>query len=573
MGNDKEEKKKKNKVKVSEIQSISTKIILTVVVSVVLAVALFINMLVPRSKSELENSTKALLLTMASLESDLLDVQQKPEEDNSALYQTLLSDVKIEGIDSSYAYLVASDGIMQYHPTADKIGSLVENVVVTGLVADIKAGKTPADNVILYEFKGVNKYAAYAITDMKQILVVTADEAEIMKPITDITRDSIITAFFIILVLGVVGFIVGKAIVKPIHDMTEILGQTAEFDFRHNTKSDILIKRKDETGQMARALREMRRSLREMVQKIDYSKNQIIKLVDELQDVANVVNQMSTDNSATTQELAAGMEETNATAETIEGNIHVIKDRAHSINTLSLQGQDLAKDVMNRAKVLLQTTRDASKKTTDIYTSVKHKADQAIEDSKAVDKINELTQAIMAISSQTSLLALNASIEAARAGESGKGFAVVATEIGKLAEQTSKEVGAINGIIAAVNKAVVNMSECLEETTGFLETTVLGDYGKFTQVGEQYNQDADVFKNSMENIHQSIDSLSGVITSIADALTGINSTIHESTIGVTDIAEKTADMVIKSTKTYDLASESMENTKELDQIVSTFILT
>jgi methyl-accepting chemotaxis protein len=562
-----------NKVKKTNIlNSIKTQIVVTIIGAVLIAVSVCMVMIIPKCKNSLEEATKSYMLNMASSQCTILDNVFGDKEVTPERYAGMLSNVKIENVDSSYAYLVGADGIMKYHPLTDKIGSVVENAVVTSLVEEIKEGNVPVDNVIIYEYNGVMKYASYAITKNNDILVITADEVEVMKPITDVVKRAITVSIIVVIIIGIVGFVIGSVIVSPIKKTTEIIRNTAEFNFKHNPHSVSICKRKDETGEMARAVHKMRGSLRNMVQEIDNSKSRIATSVTELQKVIDLMNQMSMDNSATTEELAAGMEETAATTETIFGNIINIKKGAKDINQLSVNGEKTSKEVMSRAVALRDTTIEASNITKDIYNSVKIKADKAIEDSKAVEKINVLTEAIMSISSQTSLLALNASIEAARAGEAGRGFSVVASEIGKLAEQTSKEVGDINQVVNEVNMAVGNMSECLEDTAGFIGTKVLDDYEEFIKVGEQYNDDASIFKNNMNDIHDSIVTLTDSISVIVDALEGINETIGESTMGVTDIAEKTSDMVGKSSESHNLAAESFECTKELEKIVDKFQL-
>ena len=160
-----------------------------------------------------------------------------------------------------------------------------------------------------------------------------------------------------------------------------------------------------------------------------------------------------------------------------------------------------------------------------------------------MEKINELTEVIMRISSQTSLLALNASIEAARAGEAGKGFAVVATEIGNLANQTSETVADINNIVAEVNMVVRDMGTTLNDTTQFMENQVVPDYQAFYDVSNQYNDDSVAVKKSMTSIQESVVQLNETILLVTDGLEGISKTINESAIGVSDIAEKTASVV------------------------------
>lgn len=557
--------------KVTFIHSISAKVTFLTIGIVLFSVLVSMVNASTTSKSAVSDVYKEYILSMAEIASN--EIEQIPDEAlGTDMYTMLLHEIKMEGIDSSYAYLVDTDGTMLYHPTAEKIGQPVENEVVLGVVSELQAGRVPEDEVVLYEFKGEMKYAAYSVTSRKQIVVISADEADIVAPVNRMVAKMGYLSIVVMILCIAIGYIVSMFICNPIKKLTVIIEDTAQLDFRHNPNGAKLRARKDETGEMARAVSQMRGNLRTMIADIDAASDQITENIDGLQQITTTVDHMCSDNSATSQELAAGMQETAATTVTINENINVIKNGAEDINAMASEGARTSEEVMERARNLRTKTVTASAKTMDMYNNVKVKADKAIEGSKAVEKINELTTTIMEISSQTSLLALNASIEAARAGEAGRGFAVVATEIGSLADQTSKAIADISVIVKEVNEAVSNMAECLEDTNGFLENTVVTEYKGFEQVSEQYEADADVFKTSMEDVRMSMEGLANSIEAIAAALSGINDTVGESSIGVTDIAEKTSDMVEKTGTTHDMVSECYECVENLRQIVKRFVL-
>ncbi len=161
----------------------------------------------------------------------------------------------------------------------------------------------------------------------------------------------------------------------------------------------------------------------------------------------------------------------------------------------------------------------------------------ALENSKNVERINELTDEILSISSQTNLLSLNASIEAARAGEAGRGFAVVADEIRQLADsskETANNIQEINSMVLELVHELINSSN---EIVDYMENTILPDYDSFVSCGQQYSEDAAHINDEMITYAERSNEIVEMVSSIADSLSGITQAVDEGANGVSSVAE------------------------------------
>ena len=478
---------------------------------------------------------------------------------------------KAIAFDTGYSFVVSSTGSVLYHKEIESGTDLAEyNGGELASVKDFVLDSSNQGKTLRYSLNGEDKYLSYVELKNGMKLVLTA-------PLEEITADAnaLSVKILMFLVIGsmiavVLGVLIGSTIAKPIKRITEIIKQTAKLDFQRATDIDKLMKKNDETGIMAKAVNEMRSVLRELVNNRERVKDDLLGNMKRLDDVMRENNSISEDNSATTQELAASMEETTASATMIVSNIDAIQTNAEEIRDLSEREQQESRAIMTRARELRDTTSSSNEKAMGIYADMRKRTEEAIEKSKVVAKINELTDDIRNISSQTNLLALNANIEAARAGEAGRGFAVVATEIGALANQTFQTVDGINEIVKDVNEAVVNMTECIQVIMNFLEETVVADYSSFGQVGERYEKDAESFAESMQHIYSEISELNRKIVEIVDAMDGVNRTITESAGGVNMIAEKSGDAVKKTLEGYEHLRESETSLNLLKELIEKF---
>lgn len=477
--------------------------------------------------------------------------------DNATVFQT------------GAAFLADENGNISYHRSIES-GTAISGLEDSNTMVSALADPAMAGQTVNYTYQGELKDMCYQTLINGMRYVLTAPESE-MKDAAGHLAMLIVAGMLIAVAISIViGICMGMAITRPITQINDIVSKTARFNFAKNEYSDRLCRRHDESGSMANSLREMRASLRSMVSDIQRTYSDLDDTLLKLSDTTERVKGMSGENSEMTQELAAAMEETAASMEAVNDTVGQIKERAQIIRDNSKQGEAASLESKRRADDLKNTTGEAQDKTTRMYKDVQEKSAAAMEQARAVEKINQLTQSILDISGQTNLLALNASIEAARAGEAGRGFAVVADEIGSLASQTSSTVSNINGITTEVNQAVENMEACLQEALSFLEKTVLRDYGDFMGVAEKYTQDAFGYEENMQSIGSEVDTLLGAIVEIADSVNGITQTIVEAADHIGSIAQKTEDVSQLVEGNAELVENNADNVVKLKNIVEMF---
>lgn len=467
------------------------------------------------------------------------------------------------------AFLVDAGGNIAYHKEIEA-GTAIAQAESSGVIAGALADPALEGLPVSYTYQGLEKDMCYRTLINGMQYVLTAPESEMKSAASRITMLIMIGMLIAVAISVVIGVIMGLVITRPITQINDIVSKTAQFNFSKNENSDRLCRRQDESGSMANSLREMRGSLRAMVADIQRTYSDLDDTLMKLSETTEQVKGMSGENTETTQGLAAAMQETAAAMETVNNTVIQIRERAQVIRDNSIIGEKASLESKQRAGNLKNTTGEAQNKTTQMYRGVQERSAAAMEQARAVEKINQLTQSILDISGQTNLLALNASIEAARAGEAGRGFAVVADEIGGLASQTSSTVANINGITTEVNQAVGNMETCLQEILTFLEDTVLKDYSDFMGVAEKYTQDASDFEENMKSIGVEVETLLSAIVEIADSVNSITMTVGEAADNISSIAQKTLDVSQLVEGNAQLMETNSENVVKLKNIVDMF---
>lgn len=299
----------------------------------------------------------------------------------------------------------------------------------------------------------------------------------------------------------------------------------------------------DEIGTLASGINTFIQTLQGIMGQINNSSTQLGSIVNLVSDKVTTANDNSCDISSVMEELSASMEEIASTVSDIKENVGVVDENIVELSETSQGLYNYATEMQKRAEELEQNAVGNKQNTSEVVNRIIENLKHAIEDSKSVDHVNDLTNEILNISSQTNLLSLNASIEAARAGEAGRGFAVVADEISQLANSSREAASNIQTINNMVVKAVNELIESSDSMVKYISENILPDYDAFVSAGKQYNDDSMHVNEIVTRFNNMSANLKQLMENILGAIEGINVAVDESANGVTNVAMNTSDLV------------------------------
>ena len=430
------------------------------------------------------------------------------------------------------------------------------------LVSNYNTMKYELGNIIAYSALGKNE-EAYAIANgvvsdsstaiQKDIEVLsthandTASEARERLTsvyVSSLVSNGIVIIISVILIIVAI-YCVMKYVIKPIiatnKDIRDII------DGIDNGEGD-LTKRvrvisNDEIADLGNGINLFMDKLQEILKLIIENTNYMENVVAEVDGSVVKSNDSASDLSAMTEELSATMQDVGLSVNTINDNADNILKDVEIIATKSDDINQFSKEMKANAEKIESDARYNMVQTGEKVGNILDVLNKAIEDSKSVDQVNNLTNDILNISSQTNLLALNASIEAARAGEAGKGFAVVADEIRQLADSSRETANKIQSINSVVVAAVNNLSDNANNLVSYLQQTILPEFQTFVDGGVKYKENASYIENAMDEFVEKTDVLKKNMDEIAHSINTITTVVDDGAAGVNNAAISTQDLV------------------------------
>lgn len=534
----------------------AAKIIVMVILAVIVSNVICMVFILESSKKQITDSVKHTMVDVVNTTSKIME----NEISNSGVddldydgYANNLSDVKLEGMDSAYMYVVQNDGTMLYHPTKEKVGQPVENAVIKGVVQQLQDGKKPGTTVVEYDFNGTTKYSAYTILNNENILVLTADESEALAGITTVTGVAVGIIAIVVIIAIIISFIMGRRLMRPLVKVSTIIEDVAN----GNIEADFSVVKEsnDEIGLIIEKMKELTQSLGSIVGKIRNSSDTMSSNSYELNDTSSQTLAANNEISKAVEDVAEGSTGMAASISKINENLLEMSNETKDINASVDEIKNQTVAVQDSSKIMndkIKSMQDSSHKMDEGISAISKRIETV---NTTVDKVSNIVSVIEEISSETNLLSLNASIEAARAGDAGKGFAVVAQEIRVLSDNTNTELENIKQIISSL---VEECRYCVQASGTIVEDNakqkeeikaVLDEFGSLDEQIQKTAEKADEIEELVtamielnDDITKSSNSLTDVSAANAAATEEMNANIEELNAMMNGVSEMAGQM-------------------------------
>ena len=351
------------------------------------------------------------------------------------------------------------------------------------------------------------------------------------------------------MVISIVMFVLAayvciKGIVKPMHYISNKL-DTMIRDIQNDAGDlsvRIKIEGKDEISVIGKSVNAFIETLQNVMHRITDSSKEMNSIVDVVGKEITLSDDNARDISAAMEELSAAMSDVTTSVSGISAQLSNIGASVEELSAGSDELLNYADQMEQSAESLKNKAINNKNETSNMTSVIIEKLKLAMEESKQVEQIKQLTNDILSIASQTNLLALNASIEAARAGEAGRGFSVVASEISQLSDSSRDTATHIQDINNLIIESVQQLTNHANELVSYIQETILPDYDSFVDAGMQYSKDANYVNEIVNQFHIMSDELRSQTEQVQEFAESISQSVIESSEGIQNAATNTENL-------------------------------
>lgn len=478
--------------------------------------------------------------------------------------------------ENGYAYMLNKEGTIVAHPERDLVLNQFNPIEAAKKDESLKSQGALIEKII-QERTGVREFdadghthvAGYAaIEDSDWSIVIVADKDEVLAAIPPLIRNNVITTIIIIFISFVITYFIGNSITRPILRIVEHSHQIADLDISHNVP-DSDIRLKDEIGDIANAFQSITSNLRNVINEINQSSQQVAAASEELMATSGQSATTAEEVTKTVEEIAKGASEQAISTEEGARKANLLGDCIEenqgymtNLNTVAEKVSQEVNKGLHEIEHLYSITEENNLAAREIFEVIQRTNESS-------NSIGEASSVITTIAEQTNLLALNAAIEAARAGDAGKGFAVVAEEIRKLAEQSSISSKSIDEIVSGLQQNVQNAVKTMDRVSVISKeqtTSVQNSKNRYMAI-EQAMKDAIM---AVQKLNVSGEEMEILKKEILDTLQNLTA-IAEENAAATQQASASMEEQTASIQEIAGASESLANlSQDMQLIISKF---